>query len=306
MSTNQRGQVAVTAQRANAIYVRTSVADADGAAQLHQLRHAAKARGWVAWREYVDIGQSGAKASRPALDDLRGAVKRGEVEVCMSAALDRLGRSLRDLILLLDELAAGGCAIITLREGIDLTTPVGRLTMQILGAIGEFERALIRERIRNGIEKVKATGRSRSGRSLGRPRRAVDVDRVRELRAKGRSWREIAVALKAPRRTLERAFAAAAQNPLRNRRRAPLGSAPPELVENDPRQNLKVVRPRLRRIGSAKRKGSLAIDSASDELPVRDPATRPRALQGHEVGDRSALRPQRLVRRQHPARGRVR
>lgn len=197
-----------------AIYVRTSVADGDGVAQLHQLRQVAKARGWRDFREFIDIGQSGAKASRPALAKLKALCKRGEVTEVMTAALDRLGRNLRDLLLLLDELAASGCAVSSLREGIDLSTPTGKLMTAIFGALAEFERGLIRQRIQTGIDKVRETGRSRSGRPLGRPRRIVDLDRVTELRAAGRSWRAIAIALKTPRRTLERAFAAVAQNPL--------------------------------------------------------------------------------------------
>lgn len=204
-----------------ALYIRTSVADADGAAQLHQLQQAAKARGWTEVKEYIDIGVSGAKASRPALDELRAAVRRGDIDCCMTAALDRLGRSLRDLILLLDELVAGGCAIITLREGLDLSTPSGRLMMHLLGAIGEFERSLISARVKSGVQKVKETGRSRTGRPLGRPRREVAVARVAELRAKGLSWRAIAISMKVPRRTLERAFDSAAQNPPPGKARRP-------------------------------------------------------------------------------------
>lgn len=196
-----------------AIYVRTSVADADGAAQLHQLRQVAKARGWKDVKEYIDLGQSGGKASRPALDELRKAARSGELTEVMAAALDRLGRNLRDLLLLLDELAAAGCAVVSLREGIDLSTPTGKLMTAIFGALAEFERGLIRARIQNGIEKVKATGKSRSGRPLGRPRRQVDLDRVASMRANGQSWRAVAVALKTPRRTLERAFEAVAHNP---------------------------------------------------------------------------------------------
>lgn len=195
-----------------AIYVRTSVSDADGAAQLHQLRQAAQLRGWTDVKEFIDLGQSGGKASRPALDALRAAVKRGEVTEVMSTELSRLARDLRNLLLLLDELAAGGCAVVVLREGIDLTTPTGKLMTAIFGALAEFERSLIRQRISAGINKVKATGKSRSGRPLGRPRREVDLARLTELRAQGRSWRECAVAMKVPRRTLERAFAVAAQN----------------------------------------------------------------------------------------------
>ena len=79
-----------------AIYVRTSTTDQDGAAQLHALRRAAEARGWSRYREFIDLGHSGAKASRPALDALRAAVRTGDVREVMVFALDRLGRSLRD------------------------------------------------------------------------------------------------------------------------------------------------------------------------------------------------------------------
>lgn len=196
-----------------AIYVRTSVSDADGAAQLHQLRQAAKARGWTDVKEFIDLGQSGGKASRPALDELRAAVKRGEVTEVMATELSRLARDLRHLLLLLDELAAGACAVIVLREGIDLTTPTGKLMTAIFGALAEFERSLIRQRISAGISKVKTTGQSRSGRPLGRPRREVDLARLAALRAQGLSWRDCAVSMKVPRRTLERALGAVAQNP---------------------------------------------------------------------------------------------
>jgi DNA invertase Pin-like site-specific DNA recombinase len=126
----------------------------------------------------------------------------------MVFGLDRLGRSLRDLLLLLDELAAAGCAVISLRESIDLT-PTGRLLVHLIAALAEFERELIRERVRSGIARVKATGRTRSGKTVGRPRRSVDVHAALARRAQGRSWREIAQALKVPGQTLRRACGAA-------------------------------------------------------------------------------------------------
>lgn len=197
-----------------AIYIRTSTTDQDGAAQLHALRRAADARGWTDVQEFIDLGHSGAKSSRPALDQLKAAAKRGEVRTVMVFGLDRLGRSLRDLLLLLDDLQAAGCAVISLRESIDLTTPTGRLLVHMVAALAEFERELIRERVRSGIARVKATGRTRTGNPVGRPKRTVDADAIRAMRAAGRSWRDIAQALKVPRRTAERAFrAAAAQNP---------------------------------------------------------------------------------------------
>lgn len=197
-----------------ALYIRTSTADQDGQAQLHALHRAAEARGWVGTREFIDIGHSGAKASRPALDQMKAAVKAGEVRRVMVFALDRLGRSLRDLLLLLDDLNASGCAVVSLRESIDLTTPTGRLLIHMIAALAEFERAIITERVRSGIARVKATGRTRSGKAIGRPRREVDVDAVHRLREQGRTWRQIAQALKVPRKTLERVYAAAlGQNP---------------------------------------------------------------------------------------------
>lgn len=190
----------------HAIYVRTSTADQSGQAQLHALRAATTGRGWEPVHEYIDIGHSGAKASRPALDKLKKAVRAGSVKTVMVAALDRLGRSLRDLLLLVDELAANGCMVVSLRESIDLTTPAGRLMLHVLAALAEFERGIITERVRAGIARVKATGRTRTGNPLGRPRRRVDTEAVALMLAQGKSWRDIAQTLRVPRRTLMRTY----------------------------------------------------------------------------------------------------
>jgi hypothetical protein len=93
-------------------------------------------------REFVDLGHSGAKVSLPALDELKHATRAGGVGQVMVVGVDRLGRSLRDLLVLLDDLAAAGCAGVSLREGVGLSTPAGRLQVQILGALAEFEREL--------------------------------------------------------------------------------------------------------------------------------------------------------------------
>lgn len=214
-----------TAASGYAIYVRTSTADQHGEAQLHALRKAASARVWTQVREFVDLGHSGAKASRPALDELKAAVRRGEICQVMTFALDRLGRSLRDLLLLIDDLAAGGCAVISLREGLDLSTATGRLMLQVFGALAEFERAIITERVRSGIARVQATGKTRSGKAIGRPRREVDLLTVTRLRGEGRTWRQVAQSMKVPRKTLERAFAATlGQNPPAKMASAPAGA----------------------------------------------------------------------------------
>lgn len=147
-----------------ALYARVSTADQTAANQLIDLRHYADARGWKQVVEYVDVGVSGAKESRPALDRLMTDAKRRRVDALIVWKLDRLGRSLRHLILLLDELSALSVAFISLGESIDTSTPGGRLQLHVLGAIAEFERERIRERVRAGLARVRAEGRR-----LGRP-----------------------------------------------------------------------------------------------------------------------------------------
>lgn len=190
-----------------AIYVRTSTADQDGRAQLHQLRAAARARGAKKPLELVDVGHSGATTKRPALAELRRRAFAGELQLVMVTALDRLGRSVLDLVQLVDELAGAGVAVVSLREGFEFSTSTGRLLLQLFGAVAEFERAIIRDRINAGLQRAREKG-TRSGKPIGRPARAVDLQKVWKLRAAGESWRRIARRLKVPRRTLERAAAA--------------------------------------------------------------------------------------------------
>jgi DNA invertase Pin-like site-specific DNA recombinase len=155
-----------------AIYARVSTLDQEPENQLAELRRYAEARGWTA-QEYVDKGVSGAKDRRPALDELVRDARRRRFDVLVCWRLDRLGRNLRHLILLLDELSAVGVAFVSLAEGIDATTPAGRLQLHVLGAIAEFERARIAERVRLGMTRARAQGRH-----LGRPRRAVTDEEI--------------------------------------------------------------------------------------------------------------------------------
>ena len=147
-----------------------STHDQDVENQLLELRRYVTARGWEA-HEYVDEGVSGALDRRPALDELVRDAKRRRFDVLVCWRLDRLGRSLKHLLTLLDDLQALGVAFVSLAEGIDATTPAGKLQMHILGAISEFERARCAERVRAGLARVK-----RQGRRLGRPRVAVSED----------------------------------------------------------------------------------------------------------------------------------
>lgn len=195
-----------------AIYIRTSTNEQDGAAQHHALNRAAAAKGWLddpanPADYYCDLAESGAKARRPHLDALRAAIARGEVSDVLTFALDRIGRSLVDVVLLVDEWAARGVTLETLREGrLDPATPFGRFVLQIFAALAEMERAIIRERVKAGMDRARAKG-TRSGKPVGRQRVRVDVQRARALRAQGRSWRSISKALGVKLRTLTRAVA---------------------------------------------------------------------------------------------------
>jgi DNA invertase Pin-like site-specific DNA recombinase len=153
-----------------AIYARVSTLDQEPENQLAELRQYVEARGWNAV-EYVDHGVSGAKDSRPALDAMLRDAKRRRVDVVLVWRLDRLGRNLKHLISLLDDLQALKVAFVSLNEGIDATTPAGRLQLHILGALAEFERGRIQERVRAGLARAKAQGRR-----LGRPRATAAPD----------------------------------------------------------------------------------------------------------------------------------
>ena len=150
-----------------AIYARVSTLDQEPENQLQELRRYASARGWTAV-EYVDRGVSGAKDRRPALDQLLADAKLRRFDVLVCWRLDLLGRNLKHLITLLDELQALGVAFVSLAEGIDATTPAGKLQMHILAAIAEFERARIVERVRAGLAR-----RAAQGKPLGRPRQTI-------------------------------------------------------------------------------------------------------------------------------------
>lgn len=182
-----------------ALYARVSTLDQEPENQLQELRRYIQARGWTAV-EHVDKGVSGAKDRRPALDQLLADARRRKFDVLVCWRLDRLGRNLRHLITLLDELQALGVAFVSLAEGIDATTPAGKLQMHILGAIAEFERGRIVERVRAGLARAKAQGTR-----LGRPRRQIDAKRLAAVA--GLPAREAARRLGIPRSTFQRMLA---------------------------------------------------------------------------------------------------
>lgn len=153
--------------------------------QTCELKEYAISRGWTIAGEYVDTA-SGAKDTRPALSQLMNDAYQRKTDCVFVWKLDRFGRSLRHLVNALAELEARGVAFVSLRDNLDLGTPSGRLMFQIIGAMAEFERSLIQERVRAGLAHARAKGKR-----LGRPRVVVDAARIATLRAQGRSWREI-------------------------------------------------------------------------------------------------------------------
>ena len=172
-----------------ALYARVSTSNGhqDPEMQLRELREYARLRGWQIVQEYVDHGVSGAKASRPSLNQLMIDAHGRKVDAVLVWRIDRWGRSLKHLVTSLADLDAYGVAFVSLSDNLDLGTPSGRLMMQLLGAMAEFERALIQERVKAGLRNARAKGKR-----LGRPRAIVDEAEVLTMRNSGASWRTIA------------------------------------------------------------------------------------------------------------------
>ena len=174
-----------------AIYARVSTNNGqDPHMQIRELREYCKRRGWSIEGEYVDAGISGAKEHRPQLDMLLAVCRKRRVDAVVVYRYDRFARSLRQLVNALEEFRSLGIEFISLHEGVDTSTPNGRLVFGIFASIAEFERELIRGRVKSGIAAAKSRGKT-----LGRPRVSVDAARIAGLRASGLSWPKIAVEL---------------------------------------------------------------------------------------------------------------
>jgi DNA invertase Pin-like site-specific DNA recombinase len=170
-----------------ALYARVSTTNhgQDVNMQLRELREYCQRRGLEIAGEYTESA-SGSKDSRPELNRLMADAKQRHFDAVCVWKLDRFGRSLRHLVNALADLESLGVSFISLRDNLDLSTPSGRLMFQIIGAMAEFERALIQERVRAGLRNARAKGRK-----LGRPRVAVDASEIARLRSQGASWRDI-------------------------------------------------------------------------------------------------------------------
>ena len=187
-----------------AIYARVSTKghNQDPETQLIALREYAKARGFDVVDEYVDVGISGSKESRPALDRLMTDARRRRFDSVLVARFDRFARSTRHLIQALEEFNALGVDFISLSESLDTSTPMGKMVYTVIAAVAELERSLIRERVLMGLERAKAQGKQ-----LGRPPTEVDEEAICRLREKGISLRDIGKKMGVSRTKVQRVLA---------------------------------------------------------------------------------------------------
>ena len=184
-----------------AIYTRVSTDGQTTENQQRELEEAARRHGWDVVQVFTDQGISGAKGrnGRPALNEMMKGVARREFDLVAAWSVDRLGRSLQDLVGFLNELHAKNIDLYLHQQGIDTTTPAGKAMFQMLGVFAEFERAIMQERIKAGLARAKANG-TKLGRRPTPPQR---IAAVRNAREDGLSIRKIATKYKMSTRTVQ-------------------------------------------------------------------------------------------------------
>ncbi len=200
-----------------AIYARVSTKDQSCELQVRDLRAYCVARGFNLVREYVDVGQSGAKDSRPELNKLMDDARKRQFDAIIVWRFDRFARSTKHLLLALEEFRSLGIQFISYNENLDTSSPLGQALFTIVSAVAQLERDLIRERVTAGIRNAQANGKK-----LGRPMRTVDPDRILQMRAEGQTLEQIAENLGVGYGTVRaRLQNALAKNPDENRPRKP-------------------------------------------------------------------------------------
>ena len=169
--------------------------------QLVALREYASNRGFDIAEEYVDLGVSGSKDRRPALDRLMKDARARKIDAVLVTRFDRFARSTRHLVTALEEFQALGVDFLSLGESVDTSTPMGKMIFTVLGAVAELERSLIKERVVMGLDRAR-----KEGKPHGRPKRIFDREKARQLRADGQSLREIGKILGVSKSTLASAL----------------------------------------------------------------------------------------------------
>ena len=196
------------------IYARVSTANnsQDPEVQLRELREYCQRRGWEIASEFMDVGVSGSKDSRPQLNRLMADAHRRRFDAVVVWKFDRFARSVSHLLRALETFKALGIEFVSLSEQVDTSTPTGRMIFTVLGAVAELERSLIAERVRAGLRNARAKGKR-----LGRPRMNVDAARIARLRRTGASWAEISAQLGIGATTARRVVSSLAKNPAARR-----------------------------------------------------------------------------------------
>ena len=169
--------------RRAALYARTSTTEQEPETQLIALRDYARRREWPVELEYVDDGFSGTTAHRPALDAMMRDARRGRFDVVIAWRLDRVGRSLRHLNHVMDDLRDAGVLFASVSDAIDLSTAAGVFQMQLIAAYAQFEQTIIVERVRAGLERARRDG-TRIGRPPKRGRTVAELQSVATLSCK--------------------------------------------------------------------------------------------------------------------------
>jgi DNA invertase Pin-like site-specific DNA recombinase len=171
-----------------AIYARVSTVNAgqDPTLQTRELKEYCQRRGWQVFDCYVDNGFSGKKDSRPQLNRMMQDAHERRFDVVVVWRFDRFARSVSHLLRALETFNSLGVQFVSLSEQVDTSTPTGKMIFTVLGAVAELERNLIVERVRAGLRHARAKGKQ-----LGRPKKSVDTEQIKSMRAAGASWRTI-------------------------------------------------------------------------------------------------------------------
>jgi DNA invertase Pin-like site-specific DNA recombinase len=184
-------------------YLRVSKAEQRPELQDDETKAFIERRGWKLTTTYLDHGVSGSRDRRPELDRMVADARRGKFDILVVWKSDRLFRSLRHMVVTLDELAAMKIGFASVTEPFDSTTPSGRLLVHLVAAMSEFERAVMIERTKAGLAAA-----IRRGAKPGRPRAQVDLDLARRLRDDGKTYKQVAEQLGVGVATLHRALKA--------------------------------------------------------------------------------------------------
>jgi DNA invertase Pin-like site-specific DNA recombinase len=171
-------------KKAVAIYARVSTDRQTVDMQIHELKAYVERRGWNLHREFIDQGYSGSDTKRPAFQEMMNEAKKRRFDVLLVWKLDRLSRSMKDLVMVLNELGGLGIDFVSYDNNLDTSTPTGKLVFHVIGAVAEFEKDIIKERVKAGLENAK-----RKGKKLGRP--GVDdsvIEEAKVLRGQGKSF----------------------------------------------------------------------------------------------------------------------